>query len=92
MWDVLITLGNLIIVPSLLPTVLHRGAYVPRTTSGATVAGLSVVFAGLIGAELFISSAAAAAIAFLWVIIFIFRGDPHRAAVARQEMAPEPVD
>lgn len=85
MWDVLITLGNLVIIPSLVPTLIHKSSYVPRATSGATVFGLSVVFAGVVGAELYLSAVALGAIWTLWAAIFIFRGNARRAELAARE-------
>lgn len=98
MWDALITAGNLVIVPSLIPTVLHKRAYVPRATSGLTVIGLSIVFAGVLGAELYLSAIALSGIWTLWVFIFLLRGDERKAERARREAelargpAPEPTD
>ena len=92
MWDVLITLGNLIIVPSLIPTVLHKSAYVPRATSGLTVIGLSVVFAGVLGAELYLSAVALVGIWTLWVFIFVLRGNQRKAERAAREASLEPAD
>lgn len=92
MWDALITLGNLVIIPSLVPTLIHKSSYVPRATSGATVLGLSVVFIGVLGAELYLSAVALAFIWTLWAAIFIFRGDPQRAARAGNEAAAEAID
>jgi hypothetical protein len=79
MWDVLITVGNLIIIPGLLSTVLDRRAYIPRTTSGTSIIGLTAVIAGLIGAGLFLSTAILTVIGGLWVYIFLFRNRPSPA-------------
>jgi len=92
MWDALITVGNLAIVPSLLPTLLHKSAYVPRATSGVTVLGLCVVFVGVIGAGLYLSAIALGGIWTMWAAIFVFRGDPRRAELARHEPVPEVAD
>lgn len=74
MWDVLITLGNLVFILALLPTVLHRGTYVPRLTSGLSLLGVAVVIVGLIGAGLVLSPIVVAVIGLLWGLIFILRG------------------
>lgn len=92
MWDALITLGNLVIVPSLIPTVLHKSAYVPRATSGLTVVGLTIVFVGVLGAELYMSAVALGAIWTLWVFIFVLRGDLRKAELAGREAAHGPAD
>jgi hypothetical protein len=76
MWDALITAGNLVIVPALLPTLLNRRAYVPRVTSGMTVLGIVLAIAGLFGAGLLLSPLVLAAVACLWLFIFVFRGRP----------------
>ena len=75
MWDVLITLGNLAFIPALLPTIANRRAYVPRLTSGMSIAGILIVIVGLTGAGLVLSPIVVAAIGVMWGLIFIFRGD-----------------
>ena len=79
-WDALITLGNLIFLPSLLPTLMDGRSYVPRTTSGWTVVGLIFIIVGLVGQGLVISPIVTAAVAAMWAFIYVFRG-AHRAHV-----------
>ncbi len=76
MWDVVIAIGNLILLPSLLPTLLDSRSYVPRITSGFAVIGLSFVVVGLIGVGFFISPILTWTAALLWAFIFLFRGWP----------------
>lgn len=74
MWDVLITIGNLAIIPALLPTLVNRRSYIPRFTSGLSVLGISTVTAGLAGAGLVLSPIVVGGIACMWALIFVFRG------------------
>ncbi len=76
MWDVVIAIGNLILLPSLLPTLLDSRSYVPRITSGFAVIGLSFVVAGLIGEGFVISPVLTSTAVVLWAFIFLFRGKP----------------
>ncbi len=76
MWDVVIAIGNLILLPSLLPTLLDSRSYVPRITSGFAVIGLSFVVVGLIGEGFVISPILTSTAALLWAFIFLFRGQP----------------
>lgn len=73
-WDVLITVGNLVIIPALLPTVLNPRAYVPRFTSGMSVLGIGTVVVGLAGTGLTLSPIVVGCIAALWGFIFLHRG------------------
>lgn len=82
MWDLLVTLGNLIIIPAMLSMVLNPNTYVPRTTSLVSVAGLSLVIAGLIGAGLFFSTIVLLVIASMWVFLLLFRSTPPAPADA----------
>lgn len=79
MWDLLITLGNLIFLPSLLPTLIDPRSYVPRITSGPTVLGLILIVIGLVGSGLVVSPIVTAAVAAMWGFIYVFRGThrPH---------------
>ena len=79
MWDMLITVGNIIIIPALLTTALDRRAYIPRLTSGVSLVGLTAVIIGLFGAGLVFSPIILIVIGALWVYIFLFR---HQPAVA----------
>ena len=74
MWDVVIAIGNLILLPSLLPTLLDTRSYVPRITSGFAVIGLSFVVVGLIGEGFVISPILTSTAVLLWGFIFLFRG------------------
>jgi len=76
MWDVVIAIGNLILLPSLLPTLLDTRSYVPRITSGFAVIGLSFVIVGLIGEGFVISPILTSTAVLLWGFIFLFRGNP----------------
>lgn len=73
-WDVLVTIGNLVIIPALLPTILNPRAYVPRLTSGMSVLGIGTVVVGLAGAGLALSPIVVGCIAVLWGFIFLRRG------------------
>ncbi len=74
MWDIVIAVGNLIVLPALLPTLLDGRAYVPRITSAPTVVGLSFISAGLIGEGFVISPILTLSGAALWAFIYLFRG------------------
>ncbi len=74
MWDIIIAVGNVILLPSLLPTLLDSRSYVPRVTSAPTVIGLSFIVAGLIGEGFVISPVFTSAAVVLWVFVFLFRG------------------
>ncbi len=76
MWDILITAGNVIIVPALLGTALDKRAYIPRLTSGVSLVGLTAVIVGLFGAGLVFSPLILIVIELLWVYIFLFRHQP----------------
>ncbi len=76
MWDLIIAIGNVILLPSLLPTLLDSRSYVPRITSGFAVVGLSFVVAGLIGEGFTISPVLTSVAIVLWAFIFLFRGKP----------------
>ena len=76
MWDIVIAIGNLILLPSLLPTLLDSRSYVPRITSGFGVIGLSFVVTGLIGEGLVLSPVLTSVAVILWAFIFLFRGKP----------------
>lgn len=77
MWDLLITIGNLILLPALVPTLVDGRAYVPRIASGPTVLGLSFVVGGLVGEGLVISPIMTGLVAGLWAFIYVFRGRPR---------------
>ncbi len=76
MWDITIAIGNLILLPSLLPTLLDSRSYVPRITSGFAVIGLSFVVVGLLGEGFVISPILTSTAILLWAFIFLFRGKP----------------
>lgn len=81
MWDILITAGNVIIIPALLTTALDKRAYIPRLTSGVSLVGLTAVIVGLFGAGLVFSPIILIVIGLLWAYIFLFR---HQPALPRQ--------
>jgi hypothetical protein len=87
MWDILITLGNLVIIPALLATVLDKRAYIPRLSSGISLVGLVAVIAGMIGTGLVFSPIVVGIIGVMWVHIFLFRHQP--AAPETTEVVPE---
>ncbi len=74
MWDLIIAIGNMILLPSLLPTLLDSRSYVPRITSGFAVIGLSFIVAGLIGEGFVISPVLTSSAVVLWAFVFLFRG------------------
>ena len=76
MWDALITVGNLIIIPALLTTVLDRRAYIPRLSSGVSLIGLGLVIVGLVGGGFLFSPIVLGVIGAMWVFIFLFRAQP----------------
>ena len=76
MWDLVIAIGNIILLPSLLPTLLDSRSYVPRITSGFAAVGLSFIVAGLIGEGFVISPVLTSLAVVLWAFIFLFRGRP----------------
>lgn len=76
MWDVLLTLGNAVFVPSLVPALLDSRAYIPRSTSGLAIVGVSIVLVALVGQGLILSPAMVAVVGALWVFIFLFRARP----------------
>jgi hypothetical protein len=73
MWDFLLTIGNALFIPALVPAILDKRAYIPRTTSGLAVVGIVVVIVGLIGEGLVLSPAIAVVGATMWAFIFLFR-------------------
>ena len=79
MWDIIIAIGNLILLPSLLPTLLDGRSYVPRITSGFGVIGLSFVVVGLVGEGFVISPFRTSSSVLLWAFIFLFLGKPVTA-------------
>jgi hypothetical protein len=75
-WDVLLTIGNAVFVPSLVPAVLDSRSFVPRQTSGLAVIGVSIVLVALIGQGLVLSPIIVAVVGLMWVFIFLFRARP----------------
>ena len=86
MWDILITVGNLIIIPALIATALDKRAYIPRLSSGMSLVGLVAVVAGMVGTGLVFSPIVVSAIGGFWVFIFLFR---HKPAVVGPIQVPE---
>lgn len=76
MWDVLLTLGNAVFIPSLVPALVDSRAYIPRSTSGLAIIGVAIVLVALIGQGLVLSPAMVAVVGVMWVIIFLFRAQP----------------
>ena len=76
MWDILITVGNLIIIPALITTVLDKRAYIPRLSSGMSLVGLVAVVIGMVGTGLVFSPIVVGIIGLFWVFIFFFRNRP----------------
>ena len=74
MWDLMILAGNLIVIPTLIPVMVSRSAYVPRLTSAPLVGGLELITAGLIGAGLYASAAGLALQSLCWLFVFVFKG------------------
>jgi hypothetical protein len=74
MWDLLVTLGTLVFIPALLPTVLDSRTYIPRKTSAVSVLGLVVVVVGLSGSGLVLRGIVSSVVTGLWAFIFLFRG------------------
>ena len=77
-WDALITLGTLVFIPGLVPTLLSKEAYVPRVTSAVTLVGLSTIIVGLIGSGLVFSPIMSGMTLVMWVFIFFRRGKRPR--------------
>jgi hypothetical protein len=73
MWDFLLTIGNALFIPALVPAILDKRAYIPRTTSGLAFVGIIIVIVGLIGEGLVLSPAIAVVGATMWAFIFLFR-------------------
>ncbi len=85
MWDILVTLGTLVFIPALLPTVLDRRTYIPRKTSAASVLGLIVVVVGLFGSGLVLSGLVSSVVTGIWAFIFLFRGkEPSHEATSTE--------
>lgn len=76
MWDVLLTLGNAVFIPSLVPALVDSRAYIPRSTSGLAVIGVAIVLVALIGQGLVLSPAIVAVVGTMWIFIFLFRSRP----------------
>jgi hypothetical protein len=91
MWDLLVTVGNLIVIPALLTMVLDKKLYVPRISSGMSLIGLSLVMAGLVGGGFVLSPIVLGVITAMWVFIFFFRAQPigHEQAQVVPEVGAE---
>lgn len=77
-WDALITLGTVVFIPGLMPTLLSREAYVPRATSAVTLVGLTTIIIGLIGSGLVLSPIVSSLTLLMWAFILVFRGKRDR--------------
>ena len=73
MWDILLTIGNAVFIPALVPAVMDKRAFVPRKTSGLAVLGIGLVIVGLVGQGLVLSPLMAAVGGLMWAFIFLFR-------------------
>ncbi|HUF53159.1 MAG TPA: hypothetical protein VMR52_05220 [Dehalococcoidia bacterium] len=76
MWDVLLTIGNAIFIPSLVPALIDRRAFIPRQTSGLAMIGVAIVLVALLGQGLLFSPLIVAVIGLMWGFIFLFRSTP----------------
>ncbi|MEX0683240.1 MAG: hypothetical protein WD904_05995 [Dehalococcoidia bacterium] len=76
MWDVLLTIGNAVFIPSLVPALLDSRSYIPRQTSGLACIGVAIVLVALIGQGLVLSPAMVAVVGAMWLFIFFFRARP----------------
>ena len=77
-WDLLITAGSIIFIPSLLPTLFNKNAYIPKLTSVPTTIGLLIIVAGFIGLGLVTSPIITIITAILWGFIVLFRGNNEK--------------
>jgi len=73
MWDVLLTVGNAVFIPALVPAVVDKRSHIPRKTSGLAVIGIAIVIVGLVGQGLVLSPLMAAVGGLMWAFIFVFR-------------------
>lgn len=87
MWDLLVTIGNLIVIPALVTMVLDKKLYVPRISSGMSLAGLGLVIGGLVGGGFILSPIVLGVIFAMWLFIFVFRAQP--AGHEKAEVVPE---
>ena len=85
MWDILVSLGNLVIIPAMLGMLLDRRSYVPRFTSGTSVVGITAVIVGLVGAGLVFSPIVLSVIGLMWLYIFLFRHQPAASPILGAE-------
>jgi hypothetical protein len=76
MWDVLLTIGNAVFIPSLVPALVDSRAYIPRQTSGLAMIGVCIVLVALVGQGLVWSPLIVAVIGLMWAFIFLFRARP----------------
>ena len=77
-WDALITLGTMVFIPGLMPTLLSKEAYVPRATSAVTLVGLTTIIIGLIGSGLVLSPIVSSLTLLMWVFVLVFRGKRNK--------------
>jgi hypothetical protein len=75
-WDILLTLGNAVFIPSLLPALFDSRSYIPRKTSGLAIIGILIVLVALFGQGLFFSPMMTACVGAMWLFIFLFRARP----------------
>ncbi|MEO8458843.1 MAG: hypothetical protein ABI559_13655 [Chloroflexota bacterium] len=91
MWDLLVTLGNIIVIPALLMMVLDKKLYVPRLSSAMSLVGLTFVMIGLVGGGFILSPIVLGVITAMWLFIFLFRATPadHQKADVVPELGTE---
>lgn len=85
MGDILATIGNLIVIPGMLLTLLDKRAYVPRITSGVSVVGLTLITIGLLVEGLVLSPLVLVVIGLMWLYLFVFRGRPYVEPIVEVE-------
>lgn len=61
----------------LLPTVRNAKAFVPRSSSGLTCAGLAVVAVAFASLSLWVACASEVAGVAVWLALFVWRGGPR---------------
>jgi fatty acid desaturase len=76
MWDLLVTVGNIIVIPALVTMVLDKKLYVPRISSAMSLVGLGFVMVGLVGGGFILSPIVLGVITLMWLFIFLFRATP----------------
>ena len=78
MWDYLILVATLSLTPGILPTLLDRKAYVPRTSSGVFTVAIAAIAIGLYGSGLPLGATANVIGSVVWGLVFILRGSREK--------------